>query len=40
VAGLLRSKRIPSVGSDSGLKTDEIGALVAGELEKAAAAAR
>jgi 3-isopropylmalate dehydrogenase len=35
VAGLLRSKRIPSVGSDSGLGTDAIGSLVLGELEKA-----
>src|SRR5262245_28934159 len=35
VAGLLRSKRIPSVGSDSGLSTTEIGDLVIQNLERA-----
>jgi 3-isopropylmalate dehydrogenase len=35
VAGLLRSKRIPSLGSDSGLKTDEIGELVLEALDRA-----
>jgi 3-isopropylmalate dehydrogenase len=33
VAGLLRSKRIPSLGSDSGFGTDQIGDLVLAELE-------
>jgi 3-isopropylmalate dehydrogenase len=35
VASLLRSKRIPSVGSDSGLSTTEIGELVIQNLERA-----
>ncbi len=35
VAGLLRSKRIPSLGSDSGLSTSAVGDLVLGELERA-----
>jgi 3-isopropylmalate dehydrogenase len=35
VAGLLRSKRIPSLGSDSGLGTSAVGDLVLGELERA-----
>jgi 3-isopropylmalate dehydrogenase len=35
VAGLLRSKRIPSVGSDSGLSTSQIGDLVIESLERA-----
>jgi 3-isopropylmalate dehydrogenase len=34
VAGLLRSKRIPSVGSDSGLSTEQIGTMVIEELDK------
>lgn len=34
VTGLLQSKRIPSLGSDSGLKTDEIGDLVLESLAK------
>ncbi len=34
VAGLLRSKRIPSLGSDSGLSTSAVGDLVLGALEK------
>jgi 3-isopropylmalate dehydrogenase len=34
VAGLLRSKRLPSVGTDSGLSTSQVGDLVLGELEK------
>ncbi|MBI1796140.1 MAG: 3-isopropylmalate dehydrogenase [Candidatus Eisenbacteria bacterium] len=33
VAGLLRSKRIPSLGSDSGLSTSQVGDLVLGALE-------
>lgn len=32
VAGLLRSKRIPSLGSDSGFKTDQIGEMVIEQL--------
>ncbi len=40
VAGLLRSKRIPSVGSDSGFSTSQIGDLVLEELERAAAPAK
>jgi 3-isopropylmalate dehydrogenase len=35
VAGLLRSKRIPSLGSDSGLSTSEVGDLVLEALEAA-----
>jgi 3-isopropylmalate dehydrogenase len=35
VAGLLRSKRIPSLGSDSGLSTSQVGELVLGALEAA-----
>jgi 3-isopropylmalate dehydrogenase len=35
VAGLLRSKRIPSVGSDSGLSTSQIGDMVLEELSQA-----
>jgi 3-isopropylmalate dehydrogenase len=35
VAGLLRSKRIPSLGSDSGLSTAQIGDLVLEKLERA-----
>jgi 3-isopropylmalate dehydrogenase len=35
VASLLRSKRIPSVGSDSGISTTEIGDLVIQNLERA-----
>jgi 3-isopropylmalate dehydrogenase len=35
VTGLLRSRRIPSLGSDSGLTTSEIGDLVLGSLERA-----
>ncbi len=35
VAGLLRSRRIPSLGSDSGLSTSAVGDLVLGELERA-----
>jgi 3-isopropylmalate dehydrogenase len=34
VAGLLRSKRIPSLGSDSGLSTSQVGDLVLDELER------
>ena len=34
VAGLLRSKRVPSLGSDSGLGTSQVGDLVIGELER------
>ena len=34
VAGLLRSRRLPSVGTDSGLSTRQVGALVLGELER------
>lgn len=37
VAGLLRSKRIPSLGSDSGLTTSGIGDMVLEELERVAA---
>lgn len=40
VAGLLRSKKIPSVGSDSGLSTSRIGDMVLEELERAAAPAK
>ncbi|TMQ69777.1 MAG: 3-isopropylmalate dehydrogenase [Candidatus Eisenbacteria bacterium] len=39
VAGLLRSKRIPSVGSDSGLSTNQIGDMVIESLETAKAPA-
>jgi 3-isopropylmalate dehydrogenase len=35
VAGLLKSKRIPSLGSDSGLSTTAIGDLVLEKLERA-----
>ena len=35
VAGLLRSKRIPSLASDSGLATDQVGDLVLEALERA-----
>src|SRR5437867_2740767 len=35
VAGLLRSKRIPSLASDSGLSTSQVGDLVLGSLEGA-----
>ena len=35
VAGLLRSKRIPSLGSDSGLGTSAVGDMVVEELERA-----
>jgi len=35
VAGLLKSKRIPSLGSDSGLSTSQIGDLVIESLERA-----
>src|SRR5215470_17685798 len=35
VAGLLRSRRIPSVGTDSGLSTTQVADLVLGELEAA-----
>jgi 3-isopropylmalate dehydrogenase len=35
VAGLLRSKRIPSLGSDSGFSTSQIGDLVLEALEGA-----
>ncbi|MBI5710526.1 MAG: 3-isopropylmalate dehydrogenase [Candidatus Eisenbacteria bacterium] len=35
VAALLRSKRIPSLGSDSGLSTSQVGDLVLAELERA-----
>ena len=35
VARLLRSKRIPSLGSDSGLSTSQVGDLVLAELERA-----
>ncbi len=34
VAGLLRSRRLPSVGTDSGLSTSQVGDLVLGELER------
>src|SRR5437870_3039470 len=34
VAGLLRTKRVPSLGSDSGLGTIQVGDLVIGELER------
>ena len=40
VAGLLRSKRIPSLGSDSGLGTTQIGDLVLEELERAGVGSR
>ena len=36
IAGLLRSKRLPTLGTDSGLGTDRIGDLVLEELETAA----
>ena len=39
VAGLLRSKRLPSLGTDSGFRTDQIGDLVLGELTGAEAKA-
>jgi 3-isopropylmalate dehydrogenase len=35
VAGLLQSKRLPSLGTDSGLSTTQIGDLVIGAMEKA-----
>ena len=35
VAGLLRSKRIPSLGSDSGLGTNAVGTMVLEDLERA-----
>jgi len=35
VAGLLRSQRIPSLGSDSGLSTARVGDLVLDALEQA-----
>jgi len=35
VAGLLRSKRIPALGSDSGLSTSQVGGLVLEALETA-----
>jgi len=38
VAGLLRSRRLPSLGTDSGFSTTQIGDLVLAELEGAAAA--
>ena len=38
VAGLLRSKRIPSLGSDSGLSTSQVGELVLESLEQGALA--
>jgi 3-isopropylmalate dehydrogenase len=37
VAGLLRSKRLPSLGTDSGYGTTQIGELVLGELERSGA---
>ena len=39
VAGLLRSKRLPSLGTDSGFGTSQIGDLVLGELAGAEARA-
>ncbi len=39
VAGLLRSKRLPSLGTDSGFRTDQIADLVLGELAGAEAKA-
>jgi 3-isopropylmalate dehydrogenase len=33
IAGLLRTKQIPSLGADSGLSTTQVGDLVLGELE-------
>ena len=39
VAGLLRSRRLPSLGTDSGFRTDQIGDLVLGELTGAEAKA-
>jgi 3-isopropylmalate dehydrogenase len=35
VAGLLRSKRVPSLGTDSGLSTSQVGDLVLQALERA-----
>jgi 3-isopropylmalate dehydrogenase len=40
VAGLLRSKRIPSLGSDSGLSTSQVGDLVLEAMEPTPAAGR
>jgi 3-isopropylmalate dehydrogenase len=40
VAGLLRSKRLPSLGTDSGFGTTQIGDLVLAELEGATAGRR
>src|SRR4029077_11779356 len=40
VAGLLRSKRLPSLGTDSGFGTTQIGDLVLAELEGATAGSR
>jgi isocitrate/isopropylmalate dehydrogenase len=37
VARLLRSRRLPSLGTDSGVGTDQVGDLVLAELEGAAA---
>jgi len=34
VAGLLRSRRLPSLGPDSGLSTSAVGDLVLEELER------
>jgi len=34
IAGLLRSRRVPSLGADSGLSTTQVGDLVLGELEQ------
>jgi 3-isopropylmalate dehydrogenase len=39
VAGLLRSRRLPSLGADSGFSTSQVGDLVLGELEKVHAGA-
>jgi 3-isopropylmalate dehydrogenase len=36
VTGLIRSRRIPSLGSDSGVSTSAVGDLVLEELERAA----
>jgi 3-isopropylmalate dehydrogenase len=40
VAGLLRSKRLPSLGTDSGMSTSQLGDLVLEAMERAGAAAR
>jgi isocitrate/isopropylmalate dehydrogenase len=40
VSGLLRSKRLPSLGTDSGMSTSQLGDLVLEAMERAGTAAR